>query len=945
MKLFKTHLFFYNDFYNESYGKNYHKIINWLVIPFRVFFICGLLAFSLFSYAEEAEKINVIGSRIKRTQVEGPSPILVIDKDQIEKSGHYSVGDLLRDFPDITATREDALEALSATIRVGLQRGGALILINGQRMVPIPGVQVADVSQIPLLVVERIEILKDGASAIYGAEADGGVINIITKQGEKGWEVQVQASLAQRTEGNSLTSFLSFFDFNDWNNEKESWSGKGDRFNVSASYGGDVKDINYLVGGQLKLYTPLYYRDRSFAIPSMIQQFSPSGSPGSWSADDGKTWNPAPGCPEQNIHRGICWFDYSPYMQLTPQILQFSSFLQADKSVGDMTLNWQTVYSLTRSYSVLAPPPDQFSSIFFPGDPSYRANEDYRIPALVAQQKLGLPVSTPVTINYRLVEEGGPREGYLWSNFLQTQLNVVKPVWNTWEFEGNFNIGGVYYTQTSYNYFNKEKLFNMVKAGSFNPLALSGQKSDLSSAKFSPEFNMFSGLINVEPLLRGELLEVRGTPISMAIGTIGAWQTYSKDGDSVSKSGKQWGGGVLSSGQASRLFGGLYLELSSLIANQLDLQLATRSDYYNDFGFAWQTLEIVSDSEIALPFSPKLSMTFKPTDSIMFRSSYGLGFKAPSLPAMHQEGEVVGHPFVRDYLLCPEVKGVEVDKTKPGCTKQQYRTVVKGGNKELLPEYSRSFNLGVVFEPVKEFSLNMDWYYGANYEPVGIVDLGELTKIEKKHGTERVRKYGADIIRYPDGRIKQITASYINLGRDKRTGIELGSLLKVSLPKTWNLDVKLEHLHLIYEESQETPDSEIQTSVPYYEWLQNLFGLENGEAERNSNLVDYENPRWRNRMTFSFSNQNLGQEWNFILHNIPSQLEKHDATEDSVIDYYWQLDVNASFSLSQNSQLIAGVQNILGFKRPENIEHAPSVSRDIYSLMGRTIDVRYIYNF
>lgn len=151
------------------------------------------------------------------------------------------------------------------------------------------------------------------------------------------------------------------------------------------------------------------------------------------------------------------------------------------------------------------------------------------------------------------------------------------------ELEGNLNLSGSYYDTTSKGYVNKETLFNMAQAGNFKPFLLSGKKSNIEEASYEPTQVTFSNLISVEPLLTGEVGEIAGQPLSFAVGALGAWQYYSQENDEITKAGKQWGGGVAVDGEGDRLYSSLYGELSAILYEMVDVQLAARTDQNRNY--------------------------------------------------------------------------------------------------------------------------------------------------------------------------------------------------------------------------------------------------------------------------------------------------------------------------------------------------------------------------
>ena len=175
------------------------------------------------AFAQETEEsaatldtIEVTGSRIKRADVEGALPITVINRAQIDASGEISVADYLRatTFNSFGSIRPQSGSSAQATAGIGLRglgEGRTLVLIDGRRA-PVAAATgtFQDINAIPLAAVERIEILSDGASAIYGSDAIGGVVNIITRKDFNGAEFSYGRGMPSRAGGDTENASIIF---------------------------------------------------------------------------------------------------------------------------------------------------------------------------------------------------------------------------------------------------------------------------------------------------------------------------------------------------------------------------------------------------------------------------------------------------------------------------------------------------------------------------------------------------------------------------------------------------------------------------------------------------------------------------------------------------------------------------------------------------------------
>ncbi|MGH6709729.1 MAG: TonB-dependent receptor plug domain-containing protein, partial [Bradyrhizobium sp.] len=154
--------------------------------------------------AKTLDRIEVTGSRIKRAEIEGALPVTVISRADIDISGKVSVAELLQSstfnsFGSLTPASGSSAQSFSELSLRGLGGGRTLILIDGRRAPVSPQTgEGQDLNSIPLAAVERVEILSDGASAIYGADALGGVVNIITRKDFNGAEITMGVSNSER---------------------------------------------------------------------------------------------------------------------------------------------------------------------------------------------------------------------------------------------------------------------------------------------------------------------------------------------------------------------------------------------------------------------------------------------------------------------------------------------------------------------------------------------------------------------------------------------------------------------------------------------------------------------------------------------------------------------------------------------------------------------------
>ena len=177
----------------------------------------------------KVEKIKVVGSRIKRIDIETSAPVQIIDREQIEASGVVSLGELIRKNAGASPSgnfsgSSNFVASGSSTVNLlGLGASRTLVLLNGKRLPVTAGLDAVNVDNIPIALIETVEILSGGASDVYGADAVGGVINIKLKKDLEGSEVAVFSTFPAKPGGEELeiavsnggggsqTRFLTFF--------------------------------------------------------------------------------------------------------------------------------------------------------------------------------------------------------------------------------------------------------------------------------------------------------------------------------------------------------------------------------------------------------------------------------------------------------------------------------------------------------------------------------------------------------------------------------------------------------------------------------------------------------------------------------------------------------------------------------------------------------------
>ena len=698
-------------------------------------FLTALIALTLTgmvetAQAEEAvEKIQVTGSHIKRIQLEGPSPIQVIDNEDLKQTGYNSVSDVLRDISasSFGSPREasgDGAAGVSSVSLRGLGSNRTLVLLNGKRI----AVDSADLNLLNMAAVERIEILKDGASATYGSDAIGGVVNIITKKDYQGWRFEVQQSLTELK--------------------------GGEKAHINIMGGHNTDKFSGLAVLSYRDNKTIYDRDREWTKAQDIYGYSSFGNPGTYQeagsvdADgdgviDGEgTLYAGPNCPQDRVltsgTSSYCMYDWSQYSTGLPELRQLSLLGDANYQLSSglkaysrlsytrREVKWQ--YAATpHTFNIIAP----------------------NLPVLQ------IPTGTNLTVMYRLTELG-PRQSEISSDALGILAGVSGELWATWDWTLEANWRQQKTKDRGVNGYGRRSLFKtLVDNGQYRPFDASN-KGDLSSIAYVPETNDTETVYGIELKATGELMDLEYGPLSMAVGAIGTWESSKVVADEVSRT-RDLIGDAVTEIDGSRNIASAYTELSALLLPTLETQLSGRIDHYSDFGST---------------VNPKLAVMWKARPDLLIRTSAGTGFRAPTIKEIYSEAN--GYPTFIDHYGCKKQKesngGVQDRTNTPSCYPRQYFSIREKSN-DLKEETSTSFNIGAIYQPTNHLSFSLDFWDIRIKNAIGL-DRENVTKAEAQGlplGQVEINRNSVD------NSIQSFKSPLLNLAQANLSGLDLVS--------------------------------------------------------------------------------------------------------------------------------------------------------------------------
>ena len=723
-------------------------------------------------------KVDVTGSNIKRIEGEGALPVQVISRDEITRSGATSAMEIMNLISANNSAGNVSLGNVigattfsnqTASLR-GLGGSSTLVLVNGHRLGAfagaISGAEGVNLATIPFAAIDRVEVLKDGASAVYGSDAIGGVINFIMKQDFTGVDATAYYGAPTR-------------------------SGGGDQYQLYATVGyGDLSKDKYnaFLSVNYSEQKPLNQNDRNFSNSSYIPSAGINGTSGQ--TFPGFIYNPAtgdglgnpgfPNCAPSIVVGSRCRYDPSAVdgVESIPDNKQFNLFGSGRYQINN---DWQAyitgLYSKQETRFIIQPTPlsDQiFTTATASGDSAIiiQPNTPYYPHDFAAAHGVD---GQPLGVRYRCVVCGLRDQTDTYEAY-QIIAGAKGTAWN-WDFDGSFNYGqNTIKEQSNGGFFRYTQIVPLLNTGVvnlFGPTSAASQAA-VDALKFTDQ--ALSGKLNGYGVdLKGstDIYKMDAGPLALALGMQAGHETLTQTFNELLFVGDITGyGGNNKNIDHDRTVWAVFGELNIPILKNLEANVAVRYDHYSDFGSTT---------------NPKISLRYQPVPQLLLRGSWGTGFLAPSLyqlftpqtPGLTNTGQ-------SDPLRCPnpddpsQVNNVD-------CNTQFVATF--GGNPSLKPEKSNQTTIGAVWEPANGISIGADWFYIDLKDLVsnGIAIATILDPATQAQFADQVtRAATCPVSPYaPPGAPCQITAinqTFVNLGRVKIQGIDVDA--RFSTPAT-----------------------------------------------------------------------------------------------------------------------------------------------------------------
>ncbi len=754
----------------------------------------ALLGMATHAFSQTVERVEITGSSIKRIQSEGALPIQTITREDLDRSGISSAEQLLSrlasngngltnmitnqggDFLNSLSTKPHNNGAAAASLR-GLGDQYTLVLLNGRRLAThgLNG-QSVDLNQIPMAAIDRIEILKDGASAIYGTDAIGGVINFILRKNYNGIEASAFMDTTQHGGGNIARASIVF--------------GAGDMasngFNVTGSL---AYKTNTRLRGSQRSFNDGVQPERGLAPDTTgapYANISTGGGtaiagafqlPGYPTVANGYTRvsllalnNQCANYADTSVYRGditgfprnnaACAWDYGRQWSMMQPVDDLNFVGRGTFALGkDHTAFVELTASQVKSALEYTPIQLTAAAYRYPAAGAYYLNLATLAPTYfkptntnAADTRVFFDATKPLAIRWRCLE-CGPRQQDTTTEAFRGLVGMEGTL-AEWDYkfglsagrsEGKTKLGdGNMYTAP---------LAAAMASGHINPFLAPGQSQtpaalallDSAKARGASLYGGKTSVTEFDSTFSRELFKLPGGALSAALGANLRRENYVFD--NTQGPGINGVGSPASLPKATRNIRAVFGELQLVVFKDLEVQLAARADRYSDFGSTT---------------NPKASVLYRALPQLSLRGSYSRGFHAPDFDSLYGGGtDGQFNSDINDPVLCPN--GVELQAGKIGCGIRPAITTFS--NAKLKPERSKQFSMGLVLQPTADIGMTLDFWK---------IDLTD--RISVLSGQALIQNYAQFsnyVLRNANGEIDTVQAPYLNLAGDQTQGVDI----------------------------------------------------------------------------------------------------------------------------------------------------------------------------
>jgi iron complex outermembrane recepter protein len=823
------------------------------------------------------QRVEITGSAIKRIDAETSVPVTIVRVEELKAQGVTSVEQIMASLSAVQMTQGSSQQVGSGTggasfadLR-GIGPSKTLVLLNGRRISnnAIDG-SAPDLNMIPFAALERVEVLRDGASSLYGTDAIGGVINFITRKDFQGGSITVGVDIPKESGGKARNANVGF-GFGDL-------AGKG--FNVfgfldmakTDPIGGEERPFNSRFPGGLSP-TP---------FPANYFQGGAVGNPS------------APNCNDPSFlvvaDATSCNIATAKFVDYTAKTDRVSGMLRGTLRVAqDHNLSAEWFYTRNESTTRIAPVPYgglwmNPSSKYYPGNPGAITPN---IPLDPAYTQANMSPRAGVTlqpgfINVRWRALAGGQRTNISLNEQQRLLAGLDGVLGAWDYQVGISYNENKIKETVEGYSDGNKITQGVLNGNINPFGAQDAAGDafIQDALLGGNLQNHKGKVTaLDTRFSRELSDWFGSGRNAAIAVGGEFrkEDFRSAANTPVAELLQASTGVdpTSLSEGKRNVTALYTELNVPITKQLDVTAALRFDKYSDFGNTT---------------NPKIGIRFQPSKEVLLRASYSTGFRAPSLYELNATPSYTNTGTVNDPLNCPG--GVPLPG-KPAvlyCQVQFQR--LTGGNVDLQPEKSKNLTLGFVFEPSANLSVGVDLWWLRLKDTISALEsttvLGDSATFAQYIKRNAAGNLSTDGFSCPGADCGYLDLRQQNLGGTNTNGADLSLTFRQNLGSMGRLTLGLNSTYVAKFEYQDFIGGPYNQNVGVYVGLNPIF-------------------RWQHAATARWA---VGDFTVGAVAHYKSGYVDQDPVDNPMVNQYATLDAYVTWAPRKNISLTFGATNL-----------------------------------
>lgn len=777
--------------------------------------------------AAAPQKVEITGSNIKRADKEGTSPIQVLTAKDIQQSGAKTVIELLKQVPalgtdgfnDVSNQNGFSRGVATASLR-SLGSTATLILINGRRLTPSAYANpnngtstLYDLNTLPISALERIEVFKDGASAVYGSDAIGGVINFITKKDYQGFEVGVRAG------GNDDYEFArqninAAVGFGNLNNDGYNIFVSGDYTRRERSLIRDTtKDVEQNLYGRINFRlnpffgstagaatpggaitnSPIFYRERAVGTNAYLQNatsFITLNCPTSRQIVGGTQFGILPA--NTNLtNRRFCTFDIDQYSESQNKGTDLN-FL----SVGNLKLGANTTAFAEAAYTksdrtTLGAPRALLGTT---------PTTNFLTGGLAVPFQAVLPIGHPdnpfadsrAAVAYRF--ENIPNVNELTNKSIRLLGGLRGDIGNfSWE---------------SAVLWNESKRDESTTGFLFLPTlrTLISQNRTLASVAADPTLgrtvtnNGTASIFQWDAKVSGEFWNLNGGAIGFAAGA-----EYRNEKIDIRPDAANARGDILglatTAVKGSRDVESGFVEFRLPFLKNWEVEVAGRVDKYQ---------------RLKAEFVPKVGTKWNVTDSLAARASYSEGFRAPAVSQVSPGGAQFFLNGISDPIRCPNGVTPLPGADNTDCVRGI--SGVGGANPALKPESSKSYSAGLVISPSTTFETTIDYFKIRKEGEVALLNTTDLLNNPDRYPRENIVRdtNPANLLRDANGNVipnsgplLAVQIPWVNQGTTETSGVDLNVKFENAIGRFGKLSTNLNSTYILsYRRAEQPGDAE-----------------------------------------------------------------------------------------------------------------------------------------